>query len=503
MARILSSITRELGTSQLSIRRNTTYNLLGSTIPLAASLLTIPIYLKLIGEARYGVLAIAWLLLGYFGLFDLGLGRATAQRIAALRDNTASERAQTFWTALTLNTVLGVIGGLLIWPAATYFFGNVFNVEDTLRPEMQAAVPWLILAVPMATLSGMLGGALQGRERFLEINMISVSGALLFQLLPLTAVMVWGADLGVLLPTALFARLLTLLILFERCWRHIFHGHSVTFVRSQAGELLRFGGWITVSSFVGPMMEILDRFMIGATTGAAAVSYYAIPFSLSERSMIVPFALNSALFPRFAAVTLREEGFLAREGQCVLVVVMTPLVVAGILLMEPFLAWWITPAFADHSAAVGQVILLGCWVKSYSLIAYAQLQARGRPDLVAKCYLIEVLPYLLILYLGLHFFGLVGAAVAYSVRVLFDFTLLSALVGTLKLSIRMLFLPVLMLTVAYLIATQSNPARSEWFVLVVAHLTITTTWAWWRSPISLKNIVFSQLNNVKSLLDRR
>ena len=173
-------------------------------------LVTIPIYLGLIGEARYGVLAIAWLLLGYFGLFDLGLGRATAQQIAALRDSTAAERVQTFWTALALNVGLGVMGGLLIWPVAAYFFGQVFKVDEALQPEIQAAVPWLILAVPMATLSGVLTGALQGRERFLELNLISVSGTMLFQLLPLAAAWFWGTDLIVLLPVALCVRLFTL-----------------------------------------------------------------------------------------------------------------------------------------------------------------------------------------------------------------------------------------------------------------------------------------------------
>ena len=146
--------TREPSSRFMSIRRNSTYNLLGLLVPLAASLVTIPIYLELIGEARYGVLAIVWLLLGYFGLFDLGLGRATAQRIAALRDGTADERAQTFWTALTLNVGIGVVGGALVWPIASHFFGNIFRIEGSLRPEVLAAVPWMMLAVPMATLSG-------------------------------------------------------------------------------------------------------------------------------------------------------------------------------------------------------------------------------------------------------------------------------------------------------------------------------------------------------------
>ena len=83
----------------------------------------------------------------------------------------------------------------------------------------------------------------------------------------------------------------------------------------------------------------------------------------------------------------------------------------------------------------GQVILLGFWVNGFAKIPYAQLQARGRPDLVAKCHLAEALPYFGLLYLGLNALGLVGAAVAFSLRVLLDFGLLASFSGILRRSL--------------------------------------------------------------------
>ena len=167
----------------MSLSRNTAYNLVGSAIPIALSLVTVPLYLRLVGPERYGVLAIAWLLLGYFGLFDLGLGRATSYRVAALRDATRQARADTFWAAIITNTAMGLVGGLVLWVAAGYFFAQVFKVHESLRPEILTAVPLLALSVPIATLTGVVSGGLYGRERFLELNGVSVVSTALFQVI--------------------------------------------------------------------------------------------------------------------------------------------------------------------------------------------------------------------------------------------------------------------------------------------------------------------------------
>src|SRR5580658_10957366 len=98
----------------MSISRNTTVNIAGQVIPTVVSLLVIPRYLHAIGQERYGVLLIVWALLGYFGLFDLGLNRAVAQRVAELRDDATGARGRVVWTALLLVGGLSVVGGLAL-----------------------------------------------------------------------------------------------------------------------------------------------------------------------------------------------------------------------------------------------------------------------------------------------------------------------------------------------------------------------------------------------------
>jgi len=475
----------------MSIRRNSAYNLLGSAVPLVLSLITIPIYLGLIGEARYGVLAIAWLLLGYFGLFDLGLGRATAHRIAALRDGTNEERAKTFWTALTMNVAIGVIGGLLIWPIASYFFGHVFKIEEEMRPEIMGAVLWLVLAVPMATITGVLAGALQGRERFLEINFISVTGTSLFQIFPLLSAMYFGASLEVVLPAALAARMFTLLMLAERCHKYVFKGVKHNFDRGIAGVLLRFGGWVSVSSFISPMMVVFDRFVIGGVFGAKAVTHYTIPFQLAQNSTIIPNAISSALFPRFAASTPEEGRRMAENGIKVMVVVMTPLIAAGIILVGPFLSLWISPEFSKQTAIVGQIILFGFWLNSMAHIPVALLQGQGRPDLVAKSHLSEILPYILMLYLALNAFGVVGAAVVFLIRAGADYLLLAWLSGVIRCAVTEVLVPALLLVVSFALVNMVSLGGVEWFLLFVINISFVLGWAWKSAPGSMRDLVYS------------
>ena len=238
-------------------------------------------------------------------------------------------------------------------------------------------------------------------------------------------------------------------------------------------------------------MVVLDRFIIGAIAGAKAVTYYTVPFQLAERSTIISSALSSALFPRLAAATRQEEHRLALEALRTLVVVMTPLVAGGILLMEPFLSWWISPAFEQQAAGVGKIILLGFWANGFATIPSAQLQARGRPDIVAICHLFELIPYFALLYFGLNYFGMAGAALAFSFRVAVDLILLASLAGILKLFIYSLLTPALFLTAAFSISTLTIPGQTTWILLVVSIFFMIATWAWYQVPAAIRDFLLN------------
>lgn len=408
----------------MSVSRNATYNLIGAGLPILLALVTVPLYLKLVGTDRYGVLAIAWLLLGYFGLFDLGLGKATTYSIAALKDAPAQDRADVFWTAILTNVIMGAIGALVLWAAAAFFFDQIFKVDASLRPEIMASVPYLALAVPIATMTGVLTGALQARGKFLETNMISVLSTSLFQVFPIIVALIWGPNLSQLLLASVAARAVAIAVLWWRCHVLITRGQKHRFVRSQIKDLLGYGGWVTATGLFGPILVILDRFAIGAVLGAHAVTIYTVPFQLAQRITIFPQALVTAVFPRLPTATPDERVQLSEKAIRVLLAAISLPILVAIFLLHPFLDLWVGKEIGREAASVGTLIVFGYWVNAFAVVPYSWMQGTGRPDLATKVLLIQIPPYLVLLYVAMKSFGLMGCAAVFAFRCGVDFLMM-------------------------------------------------------------------------------
>lgn len=408
-----------------SLKRNACFNFLGSALPMFVSLVTVPLYLQHIGNARYGVLAIVWMMQGYFGYFDLGLAAATANQIARLSEATPAERESVLWTALILNAGIGAVSGLILFVLARTLF-SLLHIDPALNAEVVAVLPWIACSVPLATLSGVFAGALTGREQFAALNAAQLFGIFVFQLVPLGTAILVGPGLQHLIPAAILGSVASLVMMIGVVCVRFPIRFAAGPRRALVKPLFSYGVWVLVTNLTVPLLEVADRLLIGRVLGPQAIAYYQVPFNLAVRVRIIPNVLSRTLFPRLSALDASNAAAMSVNAVRGIAATMTPLVVFGIFLMQPFLTFWINRPFALQAQGVGETILVGVWIFSLTSIPYNHLQACGRPHAVARVHALELVPFIAGLWWALHAFGLVGAAAAWSARCTVECTLLFA-----------------------------------------------------------------------------
>lgn len=427
----------------MSILKHTFANMVGQFIPLVFSILTVPLYLKFIGEERYGVLAVIWVLLGYFGVFDLGLGKATTQRMATI--DSESERSELLWTVLVLTVFLGLLGGLVLWFSSDWILTHLFILGGESKREALASTAWLPVGLLLLLLISAMRGALQARERFVEINSASVLGDSVAQLLPLLVAWLGYVTIDLLLPVVLLARLLTTVLMFFQCYKHVPLANSIKFKVEYVKPLLSYGSWACTVSMIAPLMTVIERLAIASVAGAKGVTYFTVPFNLVSKLAILPNSYGGVLFPKLASLPADESRSLAVRATCTTVAVMTPLVILGIGLLQPLLILWLGADLADRCAGVGELILFGIWSSAVVVPFSYKLYAEGLLKKKILALTVSEVPiYLVMLWLGVKYFGILGAAGAWSLRVTIDvilhLILAKALSDVLSFSLSSVFL---------------------------------------------------------------
>ena len=64
--------------------------------------------------------------------------------------------------------------------------------------------------------------------------------------------------------------------------------------------LLTYGGWITITAVISPILVYLDRFFIGSILTMKDLTYYSAPLEAVLRLRILPLAIMTTLFPEFS-----------------------------------------------------------------------------------------------------------------------------------------------------------------------------------------------------------
>ena len=234
--------------------------------------------------------------------------------------------------------------------------------------------------------------------------------------------MAWwrGPALDGLIEATVISRIVVNIPVFLACRRYVPLRGRPRFRKSLAAPLFRYGGWVTVSAVIGPILVSVDRLLIGSQIGLSAVAHYTVPYNLVTKLQILPASLLRTLFPRFSLLEWEECVPIARQAVFALAAITLPLTIVAVIVMKPFLTVWIGAEVAEVAAPVGEILLIGVWINNLAWVPAVMLQGQGRPAVVAKFHILELIPYVAILWIGIAWAGLAGAAWAWVLRVAID-----------------------------------------------------------------------------------
>jgi O-antigen/teichoic acid export membrane protein len=475
----------------LSLKKNTVANILGSLIPMIVALITVPLYLNVIGYEKYGLLVILWAVIGYFSFFDLGLSRSLIQRLSSQKNSIDNDAGKLVWTAYFLALISAVVGGLILYVLAKYAILHFAGKTKIPVNELNELVNLLLISMPIILSVGIFSSAMQAKLKFIELNFIQTIGGILFQVVPLIQASFGYAKLSNLIISMLLVRLLTAVSLYYKCKKYVpllgFPKLDLKHIR----PLVSFGGWVTCMSIFSAIMGSIDKILISSIMGVRFVSFYSVPFDLVSKGMLISNSLSVAIFPKLSSADSYESKIFVEKNTKVLVAIMTPLVLLGIALVKPFMFLWVGEKFAQTSAGVAEIILVGVWINSTVSLSLAKLIASDkRVKSVGLLYVAELPIYLLLLYFGISKFGLMGAAGAWTMRVLIDAFFILLLAKEANVKLKPLFITFFIVIFTFLISLQvqiNQYFRIVFFILVILW-SISHSWEIFSSHPKIKRI---------------
>ena len=409
--------------------KNSVYNLIGMALPLVVGVLSVPYAISGLGKDLFGILTLIWVILGFLSLLDFGLARATTKFIAeSIKNNQRSEIPSLFWTSIYFNLILGAAAAVIFYFLCPVLIEKVLNVDNNFQNTSIESFRLLAFFLPILLVSLCLKGILGAAQRFDLVNMVHIPVNMSGFIIPALAHF-FPMDLYQIVLYILIFRFIGGMAYFILCFKiYPECKSSYSFQKETSKKLFVFGGWVSITGFISPLLVSIDRFFIGSMLNMQSLTFYSAPLEALQRLRIFPQSIMNTLFPEFSQGLGRttEKRLQSLYWKAFKFIFMISGYICGIVFVfsSDILRIWLGQEFVVNSSALVHIFSLGIIFNFLAQVPFTYLQGIGRPDIPAKYHLMETPVYLIVLYLFITKIGLLGAVIAWCLRVIVDFFLL-------------------------------------------------------------------------------
>lgn len=407
-------------TGRARLLSNTAWNVAGQVAPLVVGVLTLPLLIRLVGLERFGFITLVWVLVGYASIFDFGIGRALVRTVAAHLAHGDRPRAEASAHAGLLYLALfGMLLALALAPACAWVVGSALNVSTELVAEAVPAMGLLAVSLPFVMLTTGFAGVMSAHQRFKALNLIRIALGVASYLGPVAVAAFVSVRLDAVVAMVLLLRVAGTAAHAWACARQCgWRPRAAWPTREATHELFALGGWIAVSNVLSPMLSYLDRLLLATLVPVRAVAIYATPYDVLSKAMVLPSSIMAALFPLASGLTRGSAAAqrLLGESLRLLFVAMFPVIFVFIVFARPGLESWLGLGIAELGAPVMQILAVGMLLNALAQGPATLIQAAGEPRWMALLHLAELPVFVGLLWLLTAQFGVIGTALASSLR---------------------------------------------------------------------------------------
>ena len=413
---------------------------MGQIAPLAVTFVATHILLRLVDEGFYGVLVLVALIPSYFSYADFGMSMASTKFASeALADGDIEKEGRIVRTAaaIAMATAIPVATGMMIFAVPILVF---LNVPPEYLAEGSMALRIASLTFLLNFLCSIVNTPQLTRLR-MDLNTYINAGTRIAGLIATPVVVYLGYGI-VGVASALFVTNLICLIGHLLVSSHLLRGNlfSFSFDRAMIRPLLTFGSGYIAAAVAGVVLMNGEKLVLSNSTSTKILAFYWISFTLASMLTMFSSSVIQSLLPAFSQLqTAEKESHLSSlysTGVRLNLIWLAPVIGFMFLVGQPFLMVWAGDRYSAEGTIPFFILLAGIAFNILAYMPYSSIMAAGRTDVLAKLFWLELVPYMVLTVFLTRSYGIVGAAMAWSIRAVVDSVLqfwLARLVANVKL----------------------------------------------------------------------
>lgn len=394
---------------------NTLINNLGTVAQVVIALVLTPFLVTTLGDVKYGIWTIAAGLSGYMSLLDFGIASAVTRFVSKHHENSDIKKINsTISSALALFVVIST---LLVTISPIIAKGVVHFVE--IDPELLPIIATLIIVISfdmaIFILGGVLRGALAGFQRYDIATYIYMTSAL-FKAIAFVTVLKLDYGLVGMGFSSLATNLLSAFLFFvllKKLYPFISIGPS-HISKTTTKSIYTYGKYTFVGMISNQIIYYSDTFIVAYFLGAAAVTYYTIPWSLSEYSKQLFLAVSRAFVPVFSSHEAgdrpEEIKTLYLDGTRYMLIFSNLFCIGFLCLGGDFISIWLGPEYREKCQWLIYIFFSIQLFSAPQLISYSMLQGLSMHKTYSRASMVLAVANLICSLVLVQQYGLIGVA---------------------------------------------------------------------------------------------